>query len=69
MRIAVIIACILVLFSCQKRKGATANTTSAPVQETPAAPDAPVAQQDSLLYEYKRGACFGTCPIFNLKIY
>ena len=69
MRITLIIACILVLFSCKKREGSTATTTSAPVLETPSAPDAPVAQQDSLLYEYKRGACFGTCPIFNLKIY
>ncbi|MFN6379319.1 MAG: DUF6438 domain-containing protein [Flavobacteriales bacterium] len=69
MRIALFIACILVLFSCKKKEGATAPTTSAPVQETPVAPVVQESQQDSLLYEYKRGACFGTCPIFNLKIY
>ncbi len=69
MRITLIIACILVLFSCQKREGSTATTTTPPAQETTAAAPSPAASQDSLLYEYKRGACFGTCPIFNLKIY
>jgi hypothetical protein len=71
MRITLIISCLLILFSCKNKERATAPTTSTPAQEitsvTPAEEQA--VAQDSLLYEYKRGACFGTCPIFNLKIY
>jgi hypothetical protein len=69
MRIAFIVSVILVLFSCKKKESATATTTTPPAQENTTAVAPPAATQDSLLYEYKRGACFGTCPIFNLKIY
>jgi (2Fe-2S) ferredoxin len=72
----------LVLTSCKKNKSVTATTVEqaeavppappAPpaVADVPVPPVAPAApQEESIVIEYRRTPCFGTCPIFNFKVY
>jgi hypothetical protein len=60
----------LVLFSCKKKKDTVSTPT--PVETPVVAVDVveiPVANdQDTLIY-YRRGACFGMCPIFDMVVY
>lgn len=68
------------LASCKNKKQ---TADSAPVAEQappppPAAPNPPPAvdnippappKEEGIALEYRRTACFGTCPIFNFKVY
>jgi len=56
------------LSGCKDKKQVTPTAEVAPPMPDPPAAiitpaEAPVA------IEYRRGACFGTCPIFNIKVY
>ncbi len=71
------------LFACKDRErtvvtdgttagnGATAQTPPATQPPAPPAPPLPVSDQvsDSLVFSLERGACFGTCPFYQLHIY
>ena len=54
----------LVLVSCANTKELTKNTDSAQKSEFKN-----VAKDDSLFAYIRRGACFGTCPVYEIKIY
>jgi (2Fe-2S) ferredoxin len=72
----------VLLTSCKKNKGITASTVEQ-AEAIPTAPPSPPAvadvpvppvppsapQEESIVIEYRRTPCFGTCPIFNFKVY
>jgi len=61
----------ITLSSCKDKKQATqAPDIVAAPPAPPAPPTAPAPPVEApVAIEYRRGACFGTCPIFNLKVY
>lgn len=60
MRILLLIAILLVIFSCKTAKEATVS--EADIKKVKVNPE-------DLVYMLKKGACFGSCPEYKLSIY
>lgn len=69
---------LVALSSCKNKKQATQSPDIVAVPPAPPAPPAtpdysdippPPPQEVARVIEYRRTPCFGTCPIFNFKVY
>lgn len=75
--LSLVIVPIFLAIGCHnKRATAEGNIESTPVSEPSMPPNdlsestsKPLEVEEGLVIDYRRGACFGTCPIFSLKIY
>ncbi|HEY8404054.1 MAG TPA: DUF6438 domain-containing protein [Flavobacteriales bacterium] len=80
--LAILITFSMIFTSCNKSKEATKTAATEVALPTPPNPPAPpavteipvpptssAAQEMAPVIEYRRTPCFGTCPIFNFKVY
>lgn len=57
-------------YAAQKAEEEAAAARAETGSTAEAAPvEIPVLQQDSLLFSLERGACFGRCPVYTIRIY